>query len=156
MMLEIRDMTPMDRDVVMPMVTEFYRSPAVEHNVDAAILERTFRDAADPGMPVIRGLLLLEDGAAVGYCYVTGYYAAEVGGRCLMIEELFFQPECRGKGFGSQVFAWLRAEYADYARLRLEVTAANRDAVRLYERWGFRFLEYDQMVLDQAPGERAE
>lgn len=148
-MLEIRDMTAGDKDVVMPMVTAFYQSPAVEHGVSADILERTFRDAVDPDMPVIRGLLLLEDGAAVGYCYVTGYYAAEVGGKCLMIEELYFAPACRGKGYGSQVFAWLREEYADYARLRLEVTEANRDAVRLYERWGFRFLEYSQMVLDK-------
>lgn len=148
-MLTIRELTLADRETVLPMVSAFYQSPAVEHEVDAGILEQSFRDAADPGEPFLRGLVLEEDGAAVGYCYVTGYYAAEVGGRCLMIEELYFRPECRGKGYGTQVFRWLREQYPAYRRLRLEVTEANRDAVRLYEKLGFRFLEYGQMVWDR-------
>ena len=148
-MLEIRDMTPMDRGAVMPMVREFYHSSAVEHDVSPEVLERSFRDAADPEEAALRGLLLLDGGEAVGYCYVTGLYSAEVGGKCLMIEEIYFKPQARGKGYGSELFAWLRKEYAGYARFRLEVTAANEDAVRLYQRWGFRFLEYGQMVLDR-------
>ena len=148
-MLEIREITMADLDTVMPMVLDFYHSPAVEHEVDRTILERSFRDAADPGEPFLRGLLLLEEGRAVGYCYITGYYAAEVGGRCLMIEELYFAEACRGKGYGTQVFAWLMEQYPEYRRLRLEVTGENRGAVRLYEKLGFRFLHYGQMVLDR-------
>ena len=34
-------------------------------------------------------------------------------------------------------------------RFRLEVTRSNEGAVRLYEKLGFSFLEYDQMVLDR-------
>lgn len=147
-MLTIREMTAEDRKAVMPMVTEFYHSPAVEHDVPATVLERSF-DAAAGGDGLLKGLLLLEGKEAVGYCYVTEYYSAEVGGRCLMIEELYFKPECRGKGFGSQVFKWLMKQYPDHPRLRLEVTKANAGAVRLYERLGFRFLEYGQMVLDR-------
>ncbi|SBV93457.1 Acetyltransferase (GNAT) family [uncultured Eubacteriales bacterium] len=147
-MLTIREMTAGDRADVMPMVTEFYHSPAVEHDVPAAILERSF-DAAVGDDGLLRGLLLLEGVAAVGYCYVTEYYSAEVGGRCLMIEELYLMPECRGKGYGSQVFKWLMEQYPDHLRLRLEVTVANAGALRLYERLGFRFLEYGQMVLDR-------
>lgn len=148
-MLEIREMTMADHDVVMPMVLDFYNGPAVEHPVDASILERSFRDAASLGEPFLRGLLLREEGRAVGYCYVTGYYAAEVGGRCLMIEELYFTPDCRGKGYGTAVFAWLMEQYPQFKRLRLEVTEANQGAVRLYQKLGFRFLQYGQMVLDR-------
>ena len=37
---------------------------------------------------------------------------------------------------------------ADCARFRLEVERENEGAVRLYESLGFRFFEYDQMVLE--------
>lgn len=148
-MLNIRDMTPDDHDVVMPMVLDFYKSPAVEHDVEAAVLERSFADAANAADPILRGLLLTDETGVAGYCYVTMYYAAEVGGRCLMIEELYLKERCRGKGYGSRVFSWLMERYPAARRLRLEVTAANEGAVRLYERLGFRFLEYGQMVLDR-------
>lgn len=133
----------------MPMVLAFYRSPAVEHAVPMEILERSFTAAADPSDPLLRGLLLLEGDVCVGYCYVTEYYSAEVGGRCLMVEELYLVEECRGKGYGSAVFRRLMEEHPEHKRLRLEVTAANAGAVRLYERLGFTFLQYGQMVLDR-------
>ena len=98
---------------------------------------------------MLRGLLLLEDGAAVGYAYVTRYYSAEVGAHCLMFEELYFKETCRGKGYGTRVFQYVMAEYPDCGRIRLEVTDANKGAIRLYERLGFRFLQYGQMVLDR-------
>ena len=148
-MLTIREMTAADRADVLPMVQTFYSSPAVEHSVPAAVLERSFAAAVDEKEASLRGFLLLEGESAVGYCYVTEFYSAEMGGRCLMIEELYFKDQCRGKGYGSQVFSWLMEQYPEHARLRLEVTGANEGAVRLYERLGFRFLEYKQMVLDR-------
>lgn len=142
-------MTLADREAVMDMVQAFYRSPAVEHEIPVELLERSFVDATEGGDPILRGLLLLENHIPVGYSYVTEYYSAEVAGRCLMIEELYFKPQCRGKGYGSRVFAWLMKQYPGHVRLRLEVTQANSGAVRLYERLGFRFLQYNQMVLDR-------
>ncbi|MBM6870218.1 GNAT family N-acetyltransferase [Pseudoflavonifractor phocaeensis] len=157
-MFSIRAMTGQDRDAVMSMVLEFYHSPAVEHEVDAATLEKTFWDAVDPAEGLLRGLLLEEDGEAVGYAYVTFCYSGEMGGRVVFFDELYFRPQCRGKGYGTQVFRWLKREYPDYPRFRLEVTEANEKAARLYARLGFRTLEYRQMVLDGdlAQGERKE
>ncbi|MEG1858156.1 MAG: GNAT family N-acetyltransferase [Pseudoflavonifractor sp.] len=148
-MFEIRDMKPEDHDRVLPMVTEFYHSSAVDHDVDSEILERTFRDAVDENDPILRGVVLWEDDRAVGYGYVTTYYAAEVGGRCLMMEELYFTPECRGKGYGTQFFRFMMDQYPEHKRFRLEVTEANRNATRLYERWGFQMIGYNQMILDR-------
>ena len=150
-MFEIRPLTPADRDAVMPMVLEFYRSPAVEHDLPESVLERSFQDAADPAEPLLDGYLLLWDGKAAGYCYVTNAYSAEVGGRMALVEELYFKPEYRGRGLGSQVFAYVQAHYPRALRIRLEVSPANRDAARLYTRLGFRVLPYEQMILDRNP-----
>ena len=147
-MLTIRPMASEDRDAVMAMVTDFYHSPAVEHEVDFSTLEQAFRDAADSAQPLIEGLLLLEDGEPVGYGYLTWNYASEVGGKVLIFDELYLKDSCRGKGYGSQVFRRVMAEHPECRRFRLEVTGANEGAARLYERLGFRFLQYNQMVLD--------
>ena len=148
-MLTFRDILSEDRDLVLPMVIDFYHSDAVDHPVDAAILERSFRDAADPAEPLLRGLLIQWDGQPAGYMYLTQCYSAEVGGRCVFIEEIFLKEEFRRRGLGEQIMAWLEREYPSARRFRLEVTQANRGAVRLYQKAGYQFLHYDQMVLDK-------
>ena len=148
-MLAFRDLTPEDRDLVIPMVQAFYRSDAVDHPVDAAILERSFQDAASPAEPLLRGLLIQWEGKPAGYMYLTQCYSAEVGGLCVFIEEIYLEPEYRRRGLGAQIMAWLEQEYPAARRFRLEVTQANQGAISLYQRAGYTFLRYDQMVLDK-------
>ena len=148
-MLAFRDLTPEDRDLVVPMVQAFYRSDAVDHPVDAAILERSFQDAASPAEPLLRGLLIQWEDKPAGYMYLTQCYSAEVGGRCVFIEEIYLEPEYRRRGLGAQIMAWLEQEYPAARRFRLEVTQANQGAISLYQRAGYTFLRYDQMVLDK-------
>lgn len=147
-MLIFRDMVPADRDVVIPMVEAFYQSDAVDHPVSRAILERSFLAAAGDE-PLLRGVLILADHQPAGYLYVTQCYSAEVGGPCLFIEEIFLAEAFRGRGLGGQIMEWLFAQYPDSRRFRLEVTQVNRGAVHLYEKCGFQYLRYDQMVLDR-------
>ena len=111
-MISIREMTAADEGAVMEMVDRFYHSPAVEHEVDPAVLRRSFQAAVDPAEPLI------------------------------------LAPECRGKGYGEQVIRWAMEQHPECARYRLEVTGENR-AARLYERMGFRYLDYKQMVIDR-------
>ena len=85
----------------------------------------------------------------MGFAYVTVYYACEVGGHCLMFEELYLKEEARGKGYGSRFFEAVMKERPEIRRFRLEVTRSNEKAVRLYRRLGFEFLDYDQMALDR-------
>ena len=130
-MISIREMTAADEGAVMEMVDRFYHSPAVEHEVDPAVLRRSFQAAVDPAEPLIQGLVLEEDGRPVGYHYMCIGYSAEVGG-----------------GYGEQVIRWAMEQHPECARYRLEVTGENR-AARLYERMGFRYLDYKQMVIDR-------
>ena len=149
MTLTIRDIRREDRDIVLPMVEQFYHSDAVDHAVPTETLERSFEAAADPLQTLLRGLLLCEGETPIGFLYLTTCYSCEVGGVCLFIEELFLKEEFRGKGYGKAVMDWLIREYPDCRRLRLEVTQVNKTAIHLYEKCGFTWLRYDQMVLDR-------
>ena len=72
-----------------------------------------------------------------------------MGGRCIFIEEIFIQERFRGRGLGGSILTWLEKEYPDARRFRLEVTQVNQGAARLYQRMGYQYLRYDQMVLDK-------
>lgn len=148
-MFHIEKMQENMRSEVIPMVKGFYHSDAVSHPVEDSILERTFADAVS-GDPLLEGQVLMEDENIVGFGYTTVYYACETGGRCMMFEELFLKEEARGKGYGSRYFQYMMEQHPEVRRFRLEVTRSNEAAVRLYERLGFSFLEYGQMVLDRA------
>ena len=131
-MLTFRDMTLDDRDTVLPMVDAFYRSNAVDHPVPREIVERSFLAAAG-NEPLLRGTLIFEEGRLAGYLYVTLCYSAEF----------------RGRGLGRQVLEWIFTQYPESRRFRLEVTQMNQGAAHLYEKCGFQYLRYDQMVLDR-------
>ena len=148
-MLTFRDITAADRDIVIPMVVDFYHTDAVDHEVPAEIMERAFAACADPAEPLLRGVLVCDGEEVVGYVYMTFCYSAEVGGRCVFIEEIFLKEEHRGKGYGKQIMAWMEAEYPEVRRFRLEVTQVNKSAIALYEGSGYRYLRYDQMVFDK-------
>ena len=122
-MFALKKMTKEMHDEVLAMVEEFYHSDAV--------------------------FVLTEDGKTVGFAYITEYYACEVGGRCLMFEELYLKEATRGKGYGTRFFDEIMKAKPEVRRFRLEVTRSNEKAVRLYERLGFTFLDYDQMILDR-------
>lgn len=148
-MLTFRDITLADHDLILPMVQDFYQGDAVLHPVDPEILERTFRDASNAQEPLLRGLLLEVDGKPAGYVYITQCYSAEVGGRCIFLEELYLKPDFRGRGLGREILAWIEAQYPTARRFRLEVNDVNQNAVRLYQKSGYEYLRYDQMVIDK-------
>lgn len=148
-MLSFRDITPQDHDIILPMVRDFYQTDAVLHPVDESILERTFRDAADASEPLLRGVLITWDGQPAGYLYITLCYSAEVGGRCVFLEEIYLLPEFRGKGLGLDILSWIEQSYPGARRLRLEVNHVNQGAVHLYEKAGYTYLRYEQMIIDK-------
>ena len=94
---------------------------------------------------------------AVSYTHLAHLsftHSNEVAGMVLLIEELYVLPKFQGKGIGSRFFDWLFEHYAGkIKRYRLEVTHVNEGAIRLYERRGFKELNYFQMVYDVDGGE---
>lgn len=145
MNLIVHTMTAQDEDYVLPRVELFYHSDAVDHTVPAEVLRETFVQAVSDN-PLIEGFILYtEGGERLGYAYITHLFASEAG-KCIMIEELYIDPEHRGNGYGKAFFNWLFAAYPDTARFRLEVTPENPRAQKLYERMGFTVLDYRQMI----------
>lgn len=147
-MLKIRKMVPEDKASVLPMVYQFYESDAVDHSVPQETLQRTFYAAVEEGT-LLEGYTLEDESGIVGFAYLSKYFACEVGGENMMLEELYFLPEARGKGYGTEFFHWVECTYPVVRRFRLEVTDSNQAAIRLYERLGYHFINYGQMVKDR-------
>jgi GNAT superfamily N-acetyltransferase len=84
-----------------------------------------------------------DNGRAIGYAFglvvdVDSATWASDGVQVLEVETLSVLPEARGGGVGRRLLQGLRDEVAarGYDRLALTVVAANRDALRFYEREG--------------------
>ena len=147
-MLQIRKMTGADAKTVLPLVYGFYRSDAVDHAVPEETLNRTFQAAVTDGS-LLEGFVLEDETGAVGFAYLSPYYACEVGGVNMMLEEIFIIPEAQGKGYGTEFFRWMEETYPEVRRFRLEVTESNQAAVRLYKKLGYDFIRYEQMAKDR-------
>lgn len=138
-----------DRDVFFTMVKKFYAPPAVLHFPSDEVMLSAFDAAID--MPeMVKGYLFECDGKPAGYAMVSLKFETEVGGVAAWIEELFVEDEFRSHGIGSKFFDFLQQELSGkIRRIRLEVGEENLDAIRLYERLGFEFLDYRQMTIDK-------
>lgn len=147
--ITIEQVTPQDQVEVLHMVLEFYKSDAVDHPVSSTTLGQTLKDVLDPSNDLIQGFVVKENQEILGFFYLTFFYACEVGGICVMIEEIFIKKEHQGKGLGKSAMHWILSRYPSAKRFRLEVTESNEGAVALYKHLGFDFLEYKQMVLDR-------
>ena len=145
--MKIVDFKPEHREEFFKMCSQFFSSPAVCHEIDQTAMETTFRTALE-GSPYMRGLILTEEEMIIGYLLLSFTYSNEVGGMVVWVEELFLKETYRNKGYGKQVFSWLKETYKNAKRFRLEVTSENEGAKRLYQKIGFVSLPYEQMVID--------
>lgn len=145
--MEIRCVTAADKKAWMRLVDDFYNSDAVWHPIPQSYREATFAEilARDT---YLEGYLMEQAGESVGFALIAKSFSQEGGGLCLWLEELYFTPENRGKGYGSEFFAFLenRAQTLKAARLRLEVEPDNLRAQELYRRKGFDKMPYGEMV----------
>lgn len=134
--------------ILLPMVEEFYQSNAVDHPVDRCVMEATVKAVADQEDPLVWGYFLSVEGEFVGYCMLTAMFACEVGGKCVMIEDIFLREGQRGHGYGRLAMEEIIKKHPEAKRFRLEVTASNQGAKKLYRSLGFEMLAYEQMVRD--------
>ena len=144
----IRKYEAADRALLLSLFDEFYHSPGVLHAVPKSHFERTL-DEVYGGSPFIDCYIFEQDGKAAGYGQLSLTYSNEAGGICVWIEEIYVRPAFQGKGLGSEFLNFVKNEYKNAARLRLEIEPDNDGARKLYRRMGFSELEYQSMIIDK-------
>ncbi len=148
-MLIYRDITRADEEILLKMMGEFYCSEAVCTPPPAGIIERNVASTLDEANTACRGVLVEEDGTPVGYFIITTFYSGEVAGTCVQVEQVYVSATCRGKGYGKQMMAWLRADYPDALRFQLEVNeGGNPAAVHVYEKSDYLMNPYKTMYIN--------
>lgn len=146
--MQIRSVDRADRAIYLELTKEFYESPAVLHAIPAEFRERTFEALFSPESGA-ESFLFESGGEVMGYALLARYFSQEAGGMAYQIEELYVRPEHRSKGIGRLFFEFLETKSAHVARLRLEVESENERAIAMYQRQGFEYLPYVQMVKDR-------
>ena len=144
--MTIRKLKKGDFDAVLSMMLVFYASDALLVHPCEEVLRKTLTDAlADT--PYLEAFGFEENGELAGYGMVAMSYSTEAGGLCAWIEDIYIQPEHRGKGFGSSFLTFVKGRYENrVARIRLEAEPENARAMAVYRKAGFAVLGYTQLV----------
>lgn len=144
-----RYFTPEDKAEFFRMVKKFYAPPAVLHFPSDEVMLSSF-DASLKTPELVKGIMFDVNDTAAGYAIVSMKFETEVGGMAAWIEELYVDDDFRSLGIGSKFFEFLTDELkGKIKRIRLEVGNENEGAKRLYEKLGFEYLDYKQMVIDK-------
>lgn len=130
-------------DEVKKMMRVFYASPCLLTNGSEEIFENDINNCIGDS-PYLEGYVFLELDKVVGYAMIAKSFSTEFGKPCIWIEDIFFKPNSRRKGFGSKFFSFLENKYPNCI-FRLEAEKENEAAIRAYKKYGFSELPYFEM-----------
>ena len=144
--MTIRKLQKTDFETVLSMMLVFYASDALLIHPGEEVLRKTLSDALAE-TPYLEAFGFEEAGMLTGYGMVAMSYSTEAGGLCAWIEDIYIEPEYRGRGFGTRFLAFVKDRYAGrVARIRLEAEPENERAMAVYRKAGFKVLGYTQLV----------
>ena len=145
-MLKFRRFQSDDKEIYLAYSKDFYENGAALHSIPQSHMENTF-DSLLNGNPHADGFMLLSDEERAGYCLVSFLWSTEAGGLLALIDELYVSPAFRGLKLGGSFLEQLEQYYGNrIVGLRLEVCDTNQGAIRLYQKHGYDFLNYRQMI----------
>lgn len=146
--MTIRKLQEKDFDKVFSMMQVFYASDALLIHPEETVLRKTLTDALSD-TPYLEGFGFEKDGVLVGYGMVAMSYSTEAGGQCAWIEDIYIEPACRGKGYGTAFLEFVKQRYAGkVVRIRLEAEPENSRAMAVYQKAGYGILGYTQLVCE--------
>ncbi len=142
----IRKINETDKEQYMIFTEHFYNSDAVMHPVPKEYREATWQELMRSD-EYLECFFVEEDGIAKGFLLLAYTFSQEAGGKVCWIEEIFIEPEYRGRGLGRECFAFIKQNIEPVCkRIRLEVEPDNFRAKKLYSEMGFGYLPYEQML----------
>ncbi len=142
----IRKINKNDKEQYMIFTDHFYHSEAVEHPVPDEFREATWQELMRSD-EYLECYFIEEDDIPKGFLLLAYTFSQEAGGKVCWIEEIFVEPEYRGRGLGRQCFDFIKSSIEPRcSRIRLEVEPDNIRAKKLYKEMGYRSLPYEQML----------
>lgn len=133
--MTIRKATGQDVPLILSFIRKLAEYERKAHEVRST--EDALRDALFGPRPVAWTLLADDGGEAVGFALYFEIYSTFRGRRGIFIEDLFVEPEHRGKGIGKALLAALAKEARERGGwLQWLVLDWNQPAVDFYKRLG--------------------
>ena len=135
-----REITQADREIYYDFVDKFYHTDAVNAPVPPENYELTFNEMMRSDT-YVKGYIFEDEGKPCGFALLSKTFSQEAGGLSVTIEEIYIEPQSRGKGFGTDAIAVLtRFCFRELGlhKLKVSVFAFNQAAIRCYERNGFQ------------------
>lgn len=138
---QIRHATRQDCSLILGFIKELADYEKLSHEVVAtvAILEETlFGETA-----YAQVIIAEHQGAAVGYALFFHNYSTFTGRPGIYLEDLYVQPQYRGKGFGKSLLSYIAKLAVDKRCTRVEwsVLDWNEPAIQFYRSIGAKPME---------------
>lgn len=141
----VRLAVPGDETTIFRLIQELADYEKLSHEVvgsDAALHEHLFGDR-----PYIESFLVEDNGIPVGFALFFQNYSTTIGSPGYYLEDLFVQPEYRGRGLGKALLAALarRALDQNFSHLQWSVLDWNAPAIAFYQKIGAVISEEDRI-----------
>jgi len=141
----IRPATVQDVPAILNLVRKLAEYEKLSHMVAAT--EQDFQEALFPSKPgmnsLVEALLASVDGKPVGFALYFLNFSTFLGRPGIYLEDLFVEPEYRGRGFGVALLKRLAriAVKRGYGRVEWSVLTWNQPSIEFYERLGAERME---------------
>jgi GNAT superfamily N-acetyltransferase len=134
--LEIKQATIEDVPVILGFINGLAEYEKLEHEVVAT--EEILRHTLFGPRPYAEVVIGYYQGQPVGFALFFHNFSTFLGRPGIYLEDLFVQPEYRGKGFGRQLLSYLArlTKERNCGRLEWSVLDWNEPAIRFYKGLG--------------------
>jgi GNAT superfamily N-acetyltransferase len=154
MTLKIEPATERDLPAIVHLVRQLARYEKLEHAMVAS--QNDFRQALFGAERNAYALMAFVDDAPVGFALYFYNFSTFVGKRGIYLEDIFVEPEHRGRGIGSALLKRLArvAREQNCGRVEWSVLTWNQPSIDFYHRLGAVTL--DDWRIFRLQGERLE
>ena len=124
----------------LPLILTFIRALAVYERLEDRVVatEEVLRESLFGARPYAETLLAEDDGTPVGFAIFFHNFSTFIGRPGIYLEDLFVNPEARGRGYGKALLARLAAiaKERNCGRLEWSVLDWNEPSIGFYKSLG--------------------